>query len=465
MAVPIFLLCYIVRMKREFIRLGIMGILLELTWIAVRSLGPLREHTGSFIALMILGFVLCIWTYFCLPVRTGQAIWTVLGFALLFRVTFLFAPPYQSEDVYRYLWDARIAATGISPYAYPPDSPQLEKIRDDQIYPMINSKPYITAYPPLSQVLFRFSYSLFGPNVTAMKAVFCLLEFMTVLIAWRLLALWKQGLQPLLLIAWHPFFIFEFSSSGHSDSASMFLIVLSIYLLSKSRKAWAMVSYSGAVLAKLHPALWFPLFIRRTGWKPAIAGLITGLAGLLLYFNLDSLHGYLESLGLYFRLFEFNASIHYLIRFIGRVAFHGFWDKLIGPYLGAVLFLVAALIFWKFPIRNARDILHAGFWLMTADLCLATTVHPWYLSWAALALPLFPYAFMTWWTGACFLSYMAYSYNPPFEPAWVLLLEYIPVYALMCWEIWRRRPLMTDWLERRNLCAEEKVLSRSAAQG
>ena len=87
---------------------------------------------------------------------------------------------------------------------------------------------------------------------------------------------------------------------------------------------------------------------------------------------------------------------------------------------------------------------------MTADLCLATTVHPWYLSWAAVALPFFPYAFMIYWTGACFLSYIAYSYHPVYEPAWVLLVEYLPVYGFMGWEIWRRRPLLLNWIERRN---------------
>jgi alpha-1,6-mannosyltransferase len=244
-------------------------------------------------------------------------------------------------------------------------------------------------------------------------------------------------------MAWNPFFIFEFSHSGHSDSVMVFLILLSIYLLSCGRKRWATVSYAGAVLAKLHPALWFPLFLRRTGWKPMIAGIAAGLALMLVYFDPGSLLRYLKSLSLYFKLFEFNASIHYLIRFIGRVAFNGSWDKLIGPYLGIALVIIAALIFWKFPVRDARDILHAGFWLMTADLCLATTVHPWYISWAAVALPFFPYAFMMYWTGACFLSYIAYSYHPVYEPAWVLLVEYLPVYVLMGWEIRKRRPLLS----------------------
>jgi alpha-1,6-mannosyltransferase len=437
-------------MLRQLVWFALIGIIQEGIWIAIRSLGPLREHTGPFLILVFLAFFLYLWAFFRIPIRSKQTVWLIMGFALLFRLTVLFAPPYQSEDVYRYLWDARVASKGINPYQYPPDAPELEKFRDDRVYPMINSKPYITAYPPISQILFRLCFGLFGNNVTAMKAVFSLFEFLAILAVWRLLILWGLNIQAIILMAWNPFFIFEFSHSGHSDSVMVFLILLSVYLLARGKKSWATVSYAGAVLAKLHPALWFPLFVRRTGWKPMIAGFATGSSLILLYFNIDSWFRYLKSLGLYFKLFEFNASIHYLIRFLGHWAFNESWDKVIGPYLGAVLLLIALLIFWKFPMRDGRDLLHAGFWLMTADLCLATTAHPWYLSWAALALPFFPYAFMIYWTAACFLSYIAYSYHPVYEPAWALMVEYLPVYGFMAWEIWRRRPLTMDWIERRN---------------
>jgi alpha-1,6-mannosyltransferase len=437
-------------MFRRLAGLVLLGIAQEVIWIATCSLGSLRENTSPFLMLMILAFILCIWTYFLSPILTRRSVWLILGFALLFRLTVLFAPPHQSEDVYRYLWDARVASMGINPYSFPPNAPELEKVRDDFVYPMINSKPYITAYPPVSQILFRLCYAVFGNSVLAMKAVFSLFEFLAILIIWRLLIHWGLGLQPLILMAWHPFFIFEFSHSGHSDSAMIFLILLALYLLSRNKKPWAAASYAGAVLAKLHPAIWLPLFLRRTGLKPMLAGFAAGLCLVLFYFNFNSGLHYLKSLGLYFRLFEFNASIHYLIRFIGRLGFSESWDKAIGPYLGAVLFIIAILVFWKFPIKDERDVLHAGFWLMTADLCLATTVHPWYLSWAALALPVFPYAFMVYWTGACFLSYIAYSYHPVYEPAWVLLLEYIPVYGIMAWELWKGRPLMEVWRQRRS---------------
>jgi alpha-1,6-mannosyltransferase len=437
-------------MRKQLIFIFLAGVAQELIWLAVNRLGPLREHTTPFIIFMSLAFLLCVCVWLLFPNRDKKAVWLLLGFALVFRITALVSPPYQSEDVYRYIWNARVASMGINPYYYAPNAPELAHLRDDVLYPKIISQPYITAYPPLSQALFRLSYHFFGVNVIAMKAMFSLFEFMTLLMALRLIRLWNGTIQSLALMAWNPFFIFEFSHSGHSDSAMMFFILLCIYLLSIEKKTWAIVSYAGAVLAKLHPALWFPLIVRRVGWKPTFAGIAAGIGLTLIYFTPNSLLGYLKSLGLYFRLFEFNASIHYLIRAFGRVAFNHFWDKEIGPYLAAILISITVLIILKFPMRNARDLLHAGFWIMTADLCLATTVHPWYLSWAALALPLLPYAFMMYWTGACFLSYVAYQSHPFFEPSWVLLLEYLPMYALMGWELWKRRSLVEIWIERRN---------------
>ena len=55
---------------------------------------------------------------------------------------------------------------------------------------------------------------------------------------------------------------------------------------------------------------------------------------------------------------------------------------------------------------------------------------------------------MIYWTGASVLSYLAYAYRPVYEPPWVLLLQYLPMYGLMIWEIARGSPLLPDLLER-----------------
>lgn len=414
----------------------------ELIWIATCTLQPLRENSGMFIALMLAGFAICIVSFLSIRIRDHKTAILVFGFGLVFRLTLLPAPPDQSEDIYRYLWDARVAAHGIDPYAFPPSAPELAQLANTGIYPPINSKAHRTAYPPLSQALFRISYTIFGEHVAPLKAVFSALEFLSIILAWRLLVSFGRPLEPLYLMVWNPFFIFEFSHSGHSDSAMMFLILLAVYLLRRGRRPAAMISYAGAVLSKLHPAFCFPVFLRRAGLKAGSVGAASGLLLLSLYFTPASLLSYVKSLQAYVRLFEFNASFYYLTTFIGRTVFQQNWNQLAGPSLAAAFLVATALVWWKFPTRDERDLLHAVFWIATADLCLATTVHPWYLSWAAVALFFFPYAFMTYWTGAVFLSYLAYGYRPVYEPGWVLLVEYLPMYGLMFCEISRGRPLL-----------------------
>ena len=432
-------------MRRPLLAVGIAGLLQEALWLGLYRISPLRTHTEPFLAIHVGLFAACAASFVLIGIPDRRTARLVLAFALLFRLTVLPAPPDQSEDVYRYIWDARVSAAGSSPFAHPPSAPQLSHLRDATVYPMLNSKPHVTAYPPLSQLLFRGVFAAFGPNVVAMKGVFGLLEFAFLLLAWKMLQDRGKGLRPLYLVAWNPFFIFEFWHSGHSDSAALFLALLTFYLLSRNRSQGAMLSWVGAVTSKLHPALWYPLLLRRVRWPAHLAAAGAAAALVLCYFTPELALRYLDSLRAYYRLFEFNASIHYLLRFVGRAGFDADWDQATGPYLLAVLLCVSGAIWWKSRLRHDRDLLHAVFWLMTADLCLSTTVHPWYLSWAAFALPFFPYAFMFYWTGASALSYMAYAYRPVYEPGWVLLVEYIPVYALMTWEISRGRPLLWDF--------------------
>src|SRR4026208_386392 len=78
-----------------------------------------------------------------------------IAFAVLFRLSILFAPPYLSDDIYRYVWDGRVQAAGINPYRYIPAAPELAQLRDDAIYPKINRKDWAhTIYPAVAQVVF-----------------------------------------------------------------------------------------------------------------------------------------------------------------------------------------------------------------------------------------------------------------------------------------------------------------------
>ncbi|NWG14294.1 MAG: DUF2029 domain-containing protein, partial [Acidobacteria bacterium] len=295
------------------------GTALEAIWVSLYWISPLRENSEWFVASMLAAFAVCVASFLLIPIPDRRSVWVILAFGFAFRMTALSAHPDQSEDVYRYLWDARVAVRGLDPYAYPPNAPETESLRDTPIYDPLNSKSYVTAYPPLSQLIFRTVYSLFGERITPMKAVFSLFEFASLVLAWRLLSALNLRLEPLFLMAWNPLFVFEFSHSGHSDSAALFLVLLCAWLVHRGRAAWAGAAFSGAVLAKLHPALWLPILLRTAGWRAFAGVLVSGSILTGCYFNASTLVAYIRSLKAYVQVFEFNASAYYLIR---RVAAH-----------------------------------------------------------------------------------------------------------------------------------------------
>src|ERR1041385_2464849 len=44
---------------------------------------------------------------------SGSIVLIAIVFAVLFRLSIIFAPPYLSDDIYRYIWDGRVQAAGV----------------------------------------------------------------------------------------------------------------------------------------------------------------------------------------------------------------------------------------------------------------------------------------------------------------------------------------------------------------
>ncbi|WP_331741501.1 hypothetical protein OG535_02380 [Kitasatospora sp. NBC_00085] len=109
----------------------------------------------------------------------------------------LLAPPRTSDDAYRYVWDGRVQAAGISPYAHAPDDPALVRLRDEALFPAtdgctgwderrtasgdctrINRPAVHTIYPPVAQVWFLAVHP-FGGGVRGVQAGGALLAVAT----------------------------------------------------------------------------------------------------------------------------------------------------------------------------------------------------------------------------------------------------------------------------------------------
>jgi hypothetical protein len=231
----------------------------------------------------------------------------ILSFALSTRLIAVFTCPILEVDYYRYLWDGKVAAEGVSPYQFSPEQilesnysdsgslGQLNKLSlqsesNHAILSRVHFEEYTTIYPPVSQAVFATVMACI-PNsasipahVLAMKFVLLLFELGTLLLVWFLLARLGRNMGWLIAYAWNPLIIKEIANSGHLDSIATFLMMLSIVLLvnwqlsdtAKSKKtAWLLgsgVALGLGVGAKLFPAVLFPalvVYVARTSWVKA----------------------------------------------------------------------------------------------------------------------------------------------------------------------------------------------------
>src|SRR6267142_6772022 len=156
----------------------------------------------------------------------------VLVLTGIFRLSIVFAPPYLSDDIYRYVWDGRVQAAGVNPYRYAPTDPALEHLRDDKIYPRINHNYAPTIYPPLAEAIW-FVTTRVSESVTWMKITVILFEGIAIWAVMQLLGLVGLPRHRILLYAWHPLTVWEFAGSGHLDGIAIAFIALA--LLSRRR--------------------------------------------------------------------------------------------------------------------------------------------------------------------------------------------------------------------------------------
>ncbi|MFI1159113.1 hypothetical protein [Streptomyces sioyaensis] len=68
-------------------------------------------------------FAAAAWTVRKVPARAATVL--VLAGSVAVAVAALATPPRTSNDMFRYVWDGRVQAAGISPYTHPPAAPQL----------------------------------------------------------------------------------------------------------------------------------------------------------------------------------------------------------------------------------------------------------------------------------------------------------------------------------------------------
>ena len=105
----------------------------------------------------------------------------------------------------------------------------------------------------------------------------------------------------------------------------IFFVLLAIVFLNSNRELLSAVAYSAAICVKIIPVIFLPVIIQRLGWRKAWKfGMITFITALVIFmplFDQQIISGFYESIGYYFSRFEFNASLYYVVRWLGWMIF------------------------------------------------------------------------------------------------------------------------------------------------
>lgn len=414
-----------------------------------------REHFGQLILLYIGAFG--VFLYQVWPILFEQKseekassivywMWAALGL----RLIALFAIPALSDDYFRFVWDGRLLAQGINPFLELPSS-YMEN--PDQaaaigltpyLFEQMNSQQYFTIYPSVLQAVFYVAAKLFPDQVYGavwiMKVCIFLAEAGSLVLIVRLLRHWDMASDRAVLYALNPFIIVELTGNLHFEAIMIFFLLLSIWLLVKGKWIYATIPFALAISSKLLPVMLLPLLLRRIGfWKTTFFSGITLVISALLFLPLyspEALAHLLESVRLYYESFEFNASIYYVIRWLGYV-FIGFnIIGVAGKCLAVAKVLGILLIVWREPQPSLRNLPRAMLWTFALYFSLASIVHPWYIT-TLLALGLFThYRFPVLWTLLLPLSYFAYRTDAYEESLLLVGISYLLVYGAMLYE-WR----------------------------
>ena len=229
----------------------------------------------------------------------------ILTVAIACRLAVLFAEPYLSSDIYRYVWDGIVQHAHISPYRYVPGNPVLAFLRAAQSGHLRQHQPprlrphHLPAgragslLPHHLDLTHRHLHEdRDGPlrrrHHVRPRSRSC---------ATSASVASRPSSTP-----GAPSLIWEIAGSGHLDSAAMAFIALALLARYRKQPILTGLFLAIAILLKLYPLILFPALYRRGDFKmPATVAAVIALAyaayssvGMLVF---GFLGGYVERRG------------------------------------------------------------------------------------------------------------------------------------------------------------------------
>ena len=395
----------------------------------------------------------------------------LVGFGIAVRCIAIFSLPNFSDDYFRFVWDGHLLNNGTNPFSVLPiDYLQQHPSGYLQtVFNGLNSPKYFSVYPPLLQSIFSLANFISPTNihgaVMVMKVFVVAAEIGTIIFLQRYLAFLQndnvhQSLRKssqqndinknlkytfpkrnILLYAINPLIIIELSGNLHFEAFMIFGMVACLYFFQKQQVYKSALYFAIAVGAKLIPLIFLPLFLKQLGFKKfipfAIIVCLLPALSFIAFYEPNLFQNISSSFSLYFKNFEFNASIYYFIRWIGfQVKGYNIIQQA-APFISlATLAFILAIAFLS---SKMQSIAAKMLFTLSIYVLFSTIVHPWY------ALPLVAFAVVTNYRFAIVfsmflpLSYYAYSQQLIKENLWLVGVEYFVVISFLLYELSKKK--------------------------
>ena len=224
-------------MSRRFTKglLPAVGALMELCYLSFYAVSPGPGEVLLFIAVNAATFALLSFLLWCLKADSsaysGMLVPVVL-FGILFRATLVPHGVVGSDDIYRYIWDGKVASAGYNPFAFTPTDPHLAALATADLPSRVNHPELKSVYPAFAQLLFLGSHALFGDAPWGMKLLLAAMDLLTVLFLWIFARRRGSSLVPVILYAWSPLPVLYFARDGHIDALGIPFLVLALWYFS-----------------------------------------------------------------------------------------------------------------------------------------------------------------------------------------------------------------------------------------
>jgi alpha-1,6-mannosyltransferase len=436
-----------------------------------------NDHTSGLIVYWVVVWLVWISLNGMLWYTRGQtwsevgraACWIIILVALACRVAVVCGTqPVLSDDIWRYIHDGAMLGNGANPYVLAPAEIDLADAPVPGVMARVNNAELVTIYQPTSQYIFagldRYWewcspqwQSLDSDHDKVFRLGFVLFDMAVIgLILLQLRSMGRSAWWAT-AYAWHPLVISEVAGSGHQESVGIAFLLLAWAAASRlskgdggepiaeddvNRPAWggwllaigAGVAFGLAVAVKpvvLPLALVLAWSLRRLPKHIALAAGATVLTGVAIYLPFILMDGgvsrMIDTAQTFVDKWSFNGSAYDVVTrwIVGKP-----WID----YL-AIAVLLAVIVVTSLQ-RHGNAARSAGAFLF-ASLLISSTVHPWYLMWALAFLPLYFSPALWVFSLTIVASYAAHLYPGYRVPAWVVMGEYLPVYAVLVWGAWR----------------------------